>query len=410
VTLSDDRGVRRADRRPPGRRALTLVDPFLRPAPLEIATGWVYGSVPSAPSDSGRSATRTPREALDDAIRPALRNGPCYVTFSGGRDSSAVLAAATALARREGHALPVPVTRVYPDLPDTDESAWQRTVVDHLGLTEWLRLELRQGESDLLGPTARDALRSRGVLWPPALHTHGVMFEHLRGGSLLTGEGGDAVLGERRITPWAVLLRRRRPDRVLLRYAGVAALPRPVRRRLARGVARTSIQSRWLRPHAFEEHVRLATADFCAEPFRYGPATRSITRRRSFATIAHNHEAAAAEYDIRASDPLLDAGFVAALARAGGLTGYPGRTATMQALFSDALPPTVLRRTTKASFNRAHADTATREFARSWDGSGVDADVVDVDRLREVWLSDEPTMATGVLLHSAWLASAGASS
>ena len=71
-------------------------------------------------------AARTPREALDDAIRPALVDGPCYVTFSGGRDSSAVLAAATALARREGHALPVPVTRVYPDLPDTDESDWQR--------------------------------------------------------------------------------------------------------------------------------------------------------------------------------------------------------------------------------------------------------------------------------------------
>ena len=69
-----------------------------------------------------------------------------------------MLAAATALARREGHALPVPVTRVYPDLPDTDESDWQRAVIDHLGLTEWVRLELRNGESDLLGPAARDAL------------------------------------------------------------------------------------------------------------------------------------------------------------------------------------------------------------------------------------------------------------
>jgi hypothetical protein len=248
------------------------------------------------------------------------------------------------------------------------------------------------------------------VLWPPALQTHGVMFEHLRGGSLLTGEGGDAVLGERRITPLAVLRRRRRPDRVLLRYSAAAALPRPVRHRLARRIARTSIQSRWLRPDAFEEHVRLATADFCSEPLRYGPATRSITRRRSFATISHNHGAAAAEYGIRASDPLLDPRFVAALARAGGLTGFPGRTATMQALFSDVLPPVVLSRSTKASFNRAHADVATRDFARTWDGSGVDDDVVDVERLRDVWLSDQPTMATGVLLHSAWLASVGLAS
>ena len=64
-----------------------------------------------------------------------------------------MLAAATALARREGHELPVPVTRIYPDLPDTDESDWQRAVIDHLGLTEWVRLELRNGESELLGPT-----------------------------------------------------------------------------------------------------------------------------------------------------------------------------------------------------------------------------------------------------------------
>ena len=121
----------------------------------------------------------------------------------------------------------------------------------------------------------------------------------------------------------------------------------------------------------------------------------------------HNHSAAAADHGIRASDPLLDPGFVAALARAGGVTGFPGRTATMHALFSDVLPPAVLCRTTKASFNRVNAGPVTREFARSWDGSGVDEDLVDVDRLRSVWLSEEPTMAAGVLLHSAWLASTG---
>jgi asparagine synthase (glutamine-hydrolysing) len=219
MTLREDRGGRLESRRPLGRRrSPKAADPFFRPDPLEVASGWVYGSVPATqrPDTNGR-----PRDALDDVIRPALVDGPCYVSFSGGRDSSAVLAAATALARREGHALPVPVTRLYPDLPDTDESAWQRAVVDHLGLTEWVRLELRNGESDLLGDAARDALASRGVLWPPALQAHGVMFEHLRGGSLLTGEGGDAVLGGRRITPMAALLRRRRPDKVLVRYAAL---------------------------------------------------------------------------------------------------------------------------------------------------------------------------------------------
>jgi hypothetical protein len=79
----------------------------------------------------------------------------------------------------------------------------------------------------------------------------------------------------------------------------------------------------------------------------------------------------------------------------------------MQALFSDVLPQAVLCRTTKASFNHAHAGAATREFARTWDGRGVDEELVDVERLRSVWLSDQPTMAAGVLLHSAWLATTG---
>ena len=408
MKLGEDRGVRRDSLRPPGRRRpATAADTYLRPEPLEVATGWVYGSVPTSPFFQPPEPHGTPRDALDDAMRPALVAGPCYVSFSGGRDSSAILAAATALARREGHALPIPVTRVYPDLPDTDESEWQRLVIDHLGLTEWVRLELRDGESDLLGPTARGALESRGLLWPPALQTHGVMFEQLRGGSLLTGEGGDAVLGQRRITALRVLMRRRRPDLMLLRHTAFAVLPRPVRQRIAERMARESVQRRWLQPDAFKRHVKLVAADFAAEPLHAGAATRSVARQQSFATISHNHAAAAAEYRIRAFDPLLDERFVAALARAGGATGFPGRTATMQALFSDVLPREVLFRTSKAAFNRAHAGAATREFARTWDGSGVDEELVDVERLRAVWLSDQPTMAAGVLLHQAWLASAG---
>jgi asparagine synthetase B (glutamine-hydrolysing) len=405
VRLGGDRGVRRESWRPPGRRrSPTVADPFLRPGPLEIAAGWVYGSVPATPRPH---PSGTPREALDDAIRSALVHGPCYVTFSGGRDSSAVLAAATALARREGHELPVPVTRIYPDLPDTDESDWQRAVIDHLGLTEWVRLELRNGESELLGPAARGALTHHGVLWPPALQTNGVMFEQLRGGALLTGEGGDAVLGSRRVTPLAALRHGRRPDRRLVKYSALAVLPRGARQGIARRMMRTTVQHRWLRPAAFDRHVRLLAADAAAEPLDYGASTWAITRLRSFATISHNHAAAAAEYAIRASDPLLDHRFVAALARAGGRTGYLGRTATMHALFSDVLPSAILGRTTKASFNLVNAGAATRAFARTWDGNGVDEELVDVERLRSVWLSDEPTMAAGVLLHCAWLASVG---
>lgn len=384
--------------------APTTTDPFVRSTSLEVAAGWIYGLLPASPLPE---TTKTPRAALDDALRPALVNGPCYVTFSGGRDSSAILAAATDLARREGLDLPVPVTRVYPHLPDTDESQWQRDVIDHLRLTEWVKLEFTGGETDLLGAAARDAVRRRGLVWPAALQTHGAMFSHLGSGSLLTGEGGDAVLGLRRGTALTLLRRRRRVSRALLAHAATALLPRPLRQARLERALRDSGQSRWLKPAALAEHIRIAASEEVAEPLRYDAGTWFISRRRFFATASHNYAAGAAEYGLRSGDPLLDHGFIAALARAGKGWGYNGRTATMRALFADVLPAAVLSRNTKARFNHAHSGSGSRDFARTWDGSGVDPDLVDVEKLREVWLSEEPTMATGMLLHSAWLAAGG---
>ena len=374
---------------------------YIRCEPFEVATGWTYGLLPDVPMPPEVVA---PRQALDDVLRPALESGPCFVTFSGGRDSSAVLAAATDLARREGHAEPIPVTRVYPDIPETDEADWQRTVVDHLRLTNWVRLNFRAGESDLLGDAAKAGLRRRGLLWPPALHAHDVVFQEVGPGSLITGEGGDAVLGMQRVTPLVLFRRRRSLRRVLLPHAVGAVMPGPGRRMAATRAARNSVQSRWLRPAALARHARLAAADATVEPLRFDRAKWMITRRRSFATIRHNHAEAAREFGLVASDPLLDPRFVAAIAQWAGRWGFDGRTAAMHALFSDILPEPVLTRSTKAAFNHAHAGDETRRFASTWDGSGVDTDLVDPERLRQVWLSAEPTMAAGLLLQSARLA------
>ncbi len=379
-------------------------DFYVRSTPFEVATGWLHGLLPSTSLPTGQ---QSPRDALDDAMRPALLRPPCHVTFSGGRDSSAVLAAATALARREGHPLPVPVTRIYPGIAETDESQWQTMVMEHLGLHEWIRLDLTGDDTDLLGEAARTALRRRGVVWPPALQTHGAMFQHLDGGSVMTGEGGDAVLGLRRGTALTVLRRGRPPSANLLREAAGALMPRPLRRMALERTLRRDVENRWLQPSTFAQHLRLAAADESQEPLRYDAGTWYITRRRFFAAASHNYAVAAAEFGLRAHDPLVDHGFIAALARSGAGWGYNGRTSTMRALFSDVLPAAVLSRSTKARFNQAHIGSATREFAASWDLTGVDHTLVDPDKLREVWLSDEPTMGTGLLLQGAWLAGQG---
>ena len=380
-------------------------DLFVRSTPMESASGWIYGLLSANPLPD---TTLTPRAALDAALLPALQAGPCYVAFSGGRDSSALLAAATQLARREGLEPPIPVTRLHPDLPDTDESQWQHQVIGHLRLREWIQLRFSSDDLDLLGPEARAGVKAIGPIWPPALHPQRAMFRELEPGWLLTGEGGDAVIANRRGTPLTLIRRRKRISGTLALLAAGALAPRALRRAQLIRELQTSGHERWLRPAALARHTALLAEDIVGEPLRYDDGTWFIRRQRYFAALIQNFAGVAAGYGLTTLNPLLDAGFIAALARTGGRWGYRGRTDTFKALFSDVLPITVLSRTSKASFNTAYTGPATREFARTWDGSGVDPELVDIDRLRKVWLSDRPTMATGQLLHNAWLAQRGA--
>lgn len=345
------------------------------------------------------------RAAFEAAINRALMRPPCYVSFSGGRDSSAVLAVAAHVARREGHADPIPVTEIYPGIEAADESRWQRLVIDHLGLREWVRISI-SGESDLLGDAARTSLLRRGVLWPPSFHVKDALFTTASGGTLLTGEGGDEVIGPRRVTPVTLLVRkRRRPSPVLLRAAASALAPAPLRRvRQRREIARYD-QQPWLRPPVAREHRRLLAADEADEPLAWDRSIWWARHRRAVDVVLTNYQALGAEQDVVVRHPLLDEGFLAALAHAGGRWGYAGRTSLMRILFADVLPDEILRRSSKASFDTAYMGEATREFARGWDGSGVDTSLVDPEALRAGWLSDRPSTLSGALLQQAWLAS-----
>ena len=69
----------------------------------------------------------------------------------------------------------------------------------------------------------------------------------------------------------------------------------------------------------------------------------------------------------------------------------------------DRLPLEILTRKTKASFVDVFWGPRTREFAQNWDGTGVDADLVDVEALRKEWCSERPDFRSTLLLQSAWL-------
>ena len=371
----------------------------LRATPLEIAAGFVMGEHPGADpvADDGNL---DPLEALERATLPALSRPPCLVSFSGGRDSSAVLAVASRAARRYGLPPPVPVTLRFGAVADTDEASWQDDVVTHLGLDDWIRIEAGD-DLDLLGPHSAAVLSRHGVLWPPNTYVHRPMLQRASGGSLLTGLEGDGLLGGwrwRRVAD--VVSRRARPEpRDLLRLAH-AAMPKGVRRAIAS--RRTNPTPPWLKPEAQRTVSKLWADEQGVEPAAWDERVRWWARRRYLAVARHSFQVIAAAEDVSICHPLLDPRWLAALARAGGRTGAGDRTGWMRALFSGNLPASVLARSSKAVFTHALWGERSRAFAKTWDGAGIDTELVDVVTLRATWTSPVPDFRSACLLQRSW--------
>jgi hypothetical protein len=369
-------------------------------APLEIASGLLLGLEDGPQVAASRVA---PLSALEDAIRPALEQPPCLVSFSGGRDSSAVLATATALARREGLPLPIPATNRFPDVAEANESLWQERVVEALELQDWVRLEFGD-ELDCVGPVAAAVLREHGLLWPFNAHFHVPLLRAAAGGSLITGIGGDEIYGEsRRRRAALVLAGAVRPGRRDVLRLGFALAPHRVRRAVL--LRREHIEIPWLTPAALER-LLAAWADFAAEePLRWSRHMRWCARLRYIRLGVASLGLLADDEDVRVVHPFTEAGFLGALASA--RLAAVDRSATMSALFGTLLPGEVLGRPSKASFDGVFFGAHSRAFAEDWDGEGADRSLVDVDWLGDHWRSRAPVSQTFTQLQAAWLARSG---
>ena len=257
-------------------------------------------------------------------------------------------------------------------------------------------------ELDLLGPFAQRVLLRHGLVWPPAAFVLVPLLELARGGTLVTGEGGDELFANPRLGALRAL-HRAPSSRPAARHAAEAVAPRSVRRLVARS-AYDGLAPPWLTAPARARLARLLADDEARTPLGFGGWLRRLLARRAWREGRATFAVLAAEVDAACVHPLLDVRVLRALQGSSPPWGFADRSAALRGLFGDLLPDVALARATKAVFNSALFHDHTRRFVAGWDGAGVDPRLVDIATLRNAWCDPTPSVLSAALLQSAWLA------
>lgn len=371
--------------------------------PLEVALARPLGvHLDSEARERWSGKASHPIEALKDILVEALSRPPCLVSFSGGRDSSALLALAARVSREAGLDLPIPATMYFPD-ETTDESSWQTLVMKELRLPDWLRLHNEPGQFDLVGPVAARVLTQHGLLWPFNAYFHLPIIERAAGGSVVTGAGGDEV---------ASVSASSRAERVWARqehlgpYRSARALSLALAPKWARKAYfgyRFDEQFPWLTSRGEKLARRALVRDAADAPFGFDRSIRWLWRSRYWQLALTSSAAVGSPYDVKIFHPLGDRRFLRALAATGGIPGYGRRADLVRRLFGDVLPEALVTRSSKATFTRQVFSSPSVAFARIWSGCGLSEELVRPEWLRASWLSRERNTFTALLLQQAWL-------
>ena len=372
-------------------------------SPLEIASGVVIGSDPWA--QAFPVVRNTPRAAIEQIAEDDMKSGPCFISFSGGRDSASLLALYTHVARKRKMPDPIPITIRYPTIPATDESAWQQLLIDELKISKWEVITVRD-ELDLVGPVATEQLVRHGVLWPANVHSHIPMMRIAEGATLVTGFDGDGLFGSWRWSQLGDVFARRSPGSIrdFLRLV-YAESPRFVREVNLRRKDTSSLP--WLTSRAEKTLIRAWLRQEAEEPAQWRRRLKWWLARRYLSVAKESFQTVARDCSVDIRHPFIDPLFVSALGAHKSLVGLGDRTRIIAMLFGDILPQAVILRQDKGFFRDAFWNEHSRALVARWDGTGLDEDLVDVVRLRKIWGGLIPDTRTASLLQSLRLREVG---
>jgi hypothetical protein len=362
---------------------------------FELTVGMVFGLEPGGPR--AVPIERDPIDTLGDVLEPHLRSGSCVVWQTGDEGGAIALACAVRRARREGLPDPLPLSLVT--RPGAGDDPYVRSVVDALGLDDWMRVDVA-GQLGLLGRDAREGLLRHGIRYPCVAHVVAPAARAASGGTLVDCHGLREVWDFWRGAAIRRLSLSRRPTRRELTRAAVALAPRAIRRRAAEAAMRSLRLDHlrepvldWLRGRFVEEAFTM--------PLRASSAALRLYQRRCLWETARTFSSVGEDNGAHVIHFFMDPRVVGALADTSGWRGWPSSGAMLAALV-----PEIPARTTPAPGTPSEPfwqGAETESFIAGWDGSGLDERLVDPPLVREAWRRKDTR--AGMLLQAAWLAS-----
>ncbi|MCA1841452.1 MAG: hypothetical protein LC723_14205, partial [Actinobacteria bacterium] len=368
---------------------------------VEVASHMVLGG--SLIANSINTDAEDPVKSLEAEILIKLQSGDCYVSFSGGRDSSTILATGARVAKAHRLRPPVPVTLRFASDPASHESEWQDGLVNSLGLDDWKVIDMEH-DLELLGPWAERSIREFGLTFPSNAYLHMPMFEFARGATLMTGLDGDGLFGSWRWRSHSAIRNRQRKPRPR-EIPGMVHAMMPAGMRAAIGHVNGKMDIHWLK-EPFRSRLRKQWVDEVSrEPSHWARWVEWFAGRRYLTLATSSLQRLASLSDTRVVHPFLSQRFLSSIAAKAAPGGFGNRTEAMKMLFGGVVPDEILERSSKARFVSSLWGPKTRQFIQDWDGSGIDVAVIDEQALREEWANTEPNFATSLLVQQAWLAS-----